>query len=151
MHLAALVLPLFTQATVDLSRPPSPAPSAPVLAAYSPEAFAALTPAVAGGSPTHLRLGALSILRTRAATDERAHELLSRLLRQRTAHLDHCARHAPDLTELQVELTFDTSPRVHAEAAEAVSACLEELADHWPVPDELAGTRASLRLIVERP
>jgi len=96
-----------------------------------------------------VRLGAVSIDWTQHITEDHAYDELSRLLRQRSLHLDHCATHT-DSTDLQLSLTFADPPRVRSTEAPGLAACVETLAARWPVPDRLAGVRASVRVVVEK-
>jgi len=152
MHLFAIVVPLASLASVDpLDTDLLKLDAAPVLSAYGVSELADLQVAEPAEPvpSTRLRLGAVSITWTQATTDQRAHTALSRLLRQRTAHLDHCSHHAPDHDAVQVDLTFAELPQLHADGAPELAECLQKLAAHWPVPAELMGARASLRLVVE--
>ena len=147
MPLLALLLSPGAYATIDTLQMSTE--DTQIISAYADGPLAALTePAVPDPAST-LRLGALSISSTKAATDERAHASLSRLLRQRAIHLEHCAQHAPAATEVHVNLAFADRPQLQADTAPSLATCLQTLAGHWPVPQELHGTRATLRLVVE--
>jgi hypothetical protein len=147
MHPIALLMSLGAHASLDTLTMPSP--DTQIITAYANESLAQLMEPAGPERASRLRLGAVTIHSTQAATEARAHESLSTLLRQRAVHLEHCSQHAPADTDVQVDLTFAVLPRLHADAAPTLATCLQALAEHWPVPQDLRGTRATLRLVVE--
>ena len=147
MHPFALLMTLGAQASLDTLMLPSQ--DTQIITAYADGPLAPLVEPADTERTSTLRLGAVSINATQAATDEHAHAALSRLLRQRAVHLEHCAQHAPGDTSLQIDLTFAATPQLQASAAPDLAACLQSLAERWPVPPALHGTRATLRLVAE--
>ena len=147
MHPFALLMTLGAQASLDTLTVPSQ--DAQIVTAYADATLAPLVEPADQERGTTLRLGAVSINATQAATDDHAHAALSRLLRQRAVHLEHCAQHAPSDTSLQIDLTFAAPPLLQAPAAPGLATCLQSLAERWPVPTALHGTRATLRLVSE--